>query len=153
MIRGTASRALARSPICTTLLCALVAATGAAAVASPADAREESNDRRPNIVLIQTDDLHPDFLGCLGGPPETPNIDALAARGVVFRNAVAQGTSCTPSRISILTGTYPHNTGIYQNRDRRKIELPAWTFPVALRAAGYRTAHVGKNHFIPSTLR
>ena len=79
--------------------------------------------RRPNIILLESDDHHYQALGCMGDPVRTPNIDRLAARGVLFRNNVCQGTMCSPSRNALLTGTYPHNTGIYHNRDGNLPEL------------------------------
>jgi arylsulfatase A-like enzyme len=71
---------------------------------------------RPNILLIVLDDLN-DWVGCLGGHPQTwtPNIDRLAATGVLFRNAHAQAPICNPSRASFLTSLYPESTGIYFN--------------------------------------
>ncbi len=103
---------------------------------------------RPNLLFLESDDHHYQALGCLGDPVHTPNIDALAARGILFRNNVCQGTACAPSRNSLLTGSYPHNTGIYTNKDKNFVE-PLWTFPAALQRAGYHTALVGKNHFKP----
>lgn len=101
-----------------------------------------------NIVFLESDDHHYQALGCLGDPVSTPNLDALAARGLLFRNNVCQGTACAPSRNSLLTGSYPHNTGVYHNQDSNFTE-PLWTFPAALQRAGYTTALVGKNHFKP----
>lgn len=106
--------------------------------------------KRPNIILLESDDHHYQALGCMGDPVRTPNIDRLAARGVLFRNNVAQGTMCSPSRNALLTGAYPHNTGVYHNRDGN-MAAGIWTFPQALRRAGYRTALVGKNHFKPQS--
>lgn len=68
----------------------------------------------PNILLIAIDDLN-DWVGCLGGHPQakTPNIDRLAARGVLFSNAQCQAPVCNPSRASMMSGLYPETTGIY----------------------------------------
>lgn len=109
---------------------------------------EAAPGERPNIVFLESDDHHYQVLGCLGDPVLTPHIDKLAKRGVLFRNNVCQGTACSPSRNSLLTGSYPHNTGVYYNQDGNFPE-PLWTFPAALQRAGYRTALVGKNHFKP----
>lgn len=119
----------------------LIAALATFAPPAPAD-------RPPDIILLESDDHHPMALGCMGDPVQTPHIDRLAARGVLFRNNVCQGTMCSPSRNSLLTGSYPHNTGIYHNQDGAMAPA-AWTFPDALRRAGYATALVGKNHFKP----
>ncbi len=69
---------------------------------------------RPNVLFIAIDDLN-DWVGCLGGHPQarTPNLDRLAARGTLFRNAHVQAPLCNPSRSSLLTGLRPSTTGIY----------------------------------------
>lgn len=69
---------------------------------------------RPNVLLISVDDLN-DWIGCLGGHPQakTPNMDALAQRGVLFTNAHCQSPVCNPSRASMMTSLYPETTGIY----------------------------------------
>lgn len=103
---------------------------------------------RPNLIILESDDHHYQALGCMGDPVRTPHIDRLAQRGVLFRNNLAQGTACAPSRNALLTGAYPHNTGVYDNRDGN-MAAGIWTFPQALQKAGYRTALVGKNHFKP----
>lgn len=67
---------------------------------------------RPNIVLFMPDQLRADAVGCFGNPvASTPNIDALASRGTVFREAFSQHSVCAPSRASIMTGWYPHTAG------------------------------------------
>jgi choline-sulfatase len=68
----------------------------------------------PNVLLISIDDLN-DWVGCLGGHPQakTPNIDRLAGTGTLFENSHCQSPVCNPSRASMMTGRYPHTTGIY----------------------------------------
>jgi arylsulfatase A-like enzyme len=66
---------------------------------------------RPNIVLILADDLGYSDLGCFGGEIGTPNLDALAERGV-RATALYNTARCSPSRASLLTGRHPHETGI-----------------------------------------
>ena len=67
---------------------------------------------RPNLVLFMPDQLRADAVGAFGNTVvQTPNIDALAARGVAFVDAYAQHSVCSPSRASILTGWYPHTAG------------------------------------------
>lgn len=123
-----------------TMLAATVLTTGSESAAAA--------EARPNIIVLESDDHHFQALGCLGENLRTPHLDALAARGALFTNNVCQGTACAPSRNSLLTGSYPHNTGVYDNRDGTMRE-GIWTFPAALGRAGYFTALVGKNHFKP----
>lgn len=66
---------------------------------------------RPNVVMFMPDQLRADAVGCFDGYARTPNIDALAAKGVKFSNAFAQNSVCSPSRISMFTGWYPHVRG------------------------------------------
>lgn len=99
--------------------------------------------RRPNIVLITIDALRPDRLGCYGHNKNTsPTIDRLARQGVVFDNAISQGSITFTSLPSLLTSTYPSTTGIYSmhhKRHARRLKKRA-TFSRVLRQAGYRTA-------------
>jgi len=101
-----------------------------------------------NVVMIEADDLNPMALGYMGHRVvKTPHLDRLAAQGTVFKNCIVQGTACAPSRNSLLTGTYPHNTGIYMNASSAELPKNCWTFPAALSRAGVYTAFYGKNHF------
>ena len=103
---------------------------------------------RPNILFLFTDQLRADVLGCTGGWVETPNIDALAALGTLFTRCYTNSPVCIPSRVSLATGCYPHNTGIWQNCHH---VMPPWTptWMQAIRAAGYRTSVFGKTHLHP----
>ena len=73
---------------------------------------------RPNVLFVVFDDLN-DWEGCMFGHPQsiTPNIDRLAAKGVLFSNAHSVGTMCCPSRTSVITGLRPTTTGVYNNTD------------------------------------
>lgn len=97
---------------------------------------------RPNIVIFIPDQLRYDALGCSGNPQShTPHIDALAARGTRFENAYVQHSVCSPSRVSFLTGWYPHTRG---HRTLGHLLKP-WE-PNLLRMlkdAGYHVAHAG----------
>jgi arylsulfatase A-like enzyme len=97
---------------------------------------------RPNIVVFIPDQLRADALGCFGNAvASTPNIDALAASGTRFAEAYGQHPFCSQSRISFLTGWYPHVSG---HRTLTNLLKP-WE-PNALRLlkdAGYHVAHVG----------
>ncbi|MFT5467550.1 MAG: N-sulfoglucosamine sulfohydrolase [Verrucomicrobiales bacterium] len=100
---------------------------------------------KPNIVLMIADDMSWDDCGAYGHPSiKTPNIDSLARQGVAFDNAFLTISSCSPSRSSILTGRYPHNT----DAEELHWPLPAEqiTFTEKLRAAGYWTGAAGKWH-------
>ncbi len=103
---------------------------------------------KPNILLVAIDDLN-DWVGCLGGHPQaqTPNIDRLAKRGTLFANTHCQSPVCNPSRASLLTGRYPHSTGIYF-LSPPLTQAPALkgvpTLPQHFAAHGYHTMAVGK---------
>ena len=71
-------------------------------------------DQRPNIIFITCDELRRDVLGAYGGEAVgTPNIDGLAASGILFTNAYTPSPWCLPARCAILTGQYPHRSGAY----------------------------------------
>ena len=75
-----------------------------------------SGANRPNVLFIAVDDLN-DWVNCMGGRKGvlTPNIDRLAARGVLFTNAHCSAPSCNPSRVAVMTGVAPWSSGIYNN--------------------------------------
>src|SRR6056297_1893897 len=115
----------------------------------------------PNIVLLLADDLGWTGLRCFGSDLyETPNLDALADRGVRFTDAYSACTVCSPTRASIMTGKSParlHLTDFIpgQADPFAKLKIPDWnkrldpeetTIAEVLRQAGYRTGHVGKWH-------
>lgn len=102
-------------------------------------------EERPNLILIIADDLNWDDVGAYGHPHiQTPNIDRLAKEGMRFTNAFLTTSSCSPSRASIITGTYPHQT------DAEQLHWPLpgdrITFVEKLKEAGYWTAQAGKWH-------
>jgi N-sulfoglucosamine sulfohydrolase len=100
---------------------------------------------KANIVFFISDDMSYNDFGCYGHPViKTPNIDKLAARGMRFDNAYLTTSSCSPSRCSIITGRYPHNTGAPELHSI----LPddQIRFPELLRKAGYWSVLSGKNH-------
>ena len=70
---------------------------------------------RPNLLLLMTDQQRGDALGCAGGWARTPHIDRLAAQGVRFSRCVTTSPECVPTRASLATGLYPHNTGVWSN--------------------------------------
>lgn len=108
-----------------------------------------SKNGKPNIVLIYTDDLGYGDVGCYGAKIATPNIDKLANSGVRFTNAHATSATCTPSRYSLLTGSYAwrkRGTGIAPGNASLIIPTDKGTLPGMLKAAGYATGVVGKWH-------
>lgn len=114
----------------------------------------------PNVVFILTDDQGAVDAGCYGSTDlVTPNIDALAARGVRFTQFYSAAPVCSPSRAGILTGRYPVRAGVPGNcasQPGEKGALPPEqvTLAEAFRGAGYATAHIGKWHlgYTPETL-
>jgi len=112
-------------------------------------ARAQSEARQPpNVVFIAVDDLN-DWTGCLGGRDgvHTPNLDRLAARGVLFTNAHCAAPACNPSRVAIMTGVRPSTSGVYRNAQswRSAPRLAhAITIPEHFRAGGYTAVGGGK---------
>ncbi|OUU78900.1 MAG: hypothetical protein CBC38_06165 [Gammaproteobacteria bacterium TMED78] len=102
----------------------------------------------PNILFIAIDDLN-DWVGPLGGNDQvkTPNIDALASRGITFTNAHTPASLCNPARTAIFSGLAPSSTGVYLNNpDWRTLEIfdDAPTIPKHLKDNGYTTQGAGK---------
>ena len=99
----------------------------------------------PNVLFIISDDLNA-TLGCYGDSQiKTPNIDALAKRGVRFENAYCQYPLCGPSRNSMLTGLYPNSTGILRNSQIFRQTIPKQqSLSHAFRMKGYFAARIGK---------
>ena len=111
----------------------------------------KATQERPNVLFIAVDDLN-DWLGCMQGYPgvKTPNMDRLAARGVLFQNAHCQAPLCGPSRASLMTGLRPSTTGIYgmidddSIRSNNKTTADITFLPGYFRQQGYRTMGIGK---------
>lgn len=98
---------------------------------------------KPNIVLIQVDQMRPDHLS------KMPELMKLANEGVVFNHAYTASPLCQPSRTSIITGLYPSKTGIYGNQTGPISENQRDnTFMNKLQDSGYYTALIGKHHYI-----
>ncbi|MDR2999222.1 MAG: sulfatase [Microbacterium sp.] len=104
-----------------------------------------SQQKRPNIVVILTDDHASHAISAYGSVVNsTPRIDEIADAGVLLENCFCTNALCTPSRASILTGTYSHVNGV--TTLETPIDASQPTFVSALREAGYRTGIVGKWH-------
>lgn len=107
--------------------------------------------RKPNILFLFSDDHHYQGLGAAGNPHiRTPNLDRLAERGALFQGATIATPQCCPSRGTLLSGRYGHQTGLRSN-GRRSFTAPLGPTTMGeLRRAGYHTAHIGKWHVLPS---
>jgi N-sulfoglucosamine sulfohydrolase len=104
-----------------------------------------AQERQPNIIIFIADDVGWNDIGCYGNSAVfTPYIDRIAAEGIRFTNAYLTTSSCSPSRTSIISGRYPHNTGSAELHTSLPPEVSI--FPELLRNAGYYTAQAGKWH-------
>jgi arylsulfatase A-like enzyme len=117
---------------------------GAAAIAAAARSVDRMTSK-PNILFICLDDLNA-WVGHLGTHPDvlTPNIDALAERGISFSRAYCAAPYCNASRMAVFTGSLPHHSGIYHDEPLEEVAPQLRTLPELLRAAGYHTACSGK---------
>lgn len=109
----------------------------------------ENSETRPNVVVILADDMGYADLQGYGGVANTPNLDALASKGVKFTNCYAGAPNCSPSRVGLLTGRIPARAGMYSYRPPgSSMHLPDNEITIAelLKPAGYQTAHFGKWH-------
>ena len=117
---------------------------------------------KPNIVILLADDLRPDCLGSLGHPVvKTPNVDQLVSTGFIFRRAYTMGSMegavCLPSRTMLLTGMSMFRAmkavPIRGKGDLAPDDTPeTYSFPRAMKAAGYATLHAGKNDNSPKAV-
>jgi arylsulfatase A-like enzyme len=111
--------------------------------------RDAEAQSKPNIIILYADDLGYGDVGCYGASAvKTPNIDRLAAKGVRFTDAHCTAATCTPSRVSLLTGTYAfrRNAAILPGDAPLLIPPGTVTLPGMLQQAGYTTAVIGKWH-------
>jgi len=102
-------------------------------------------DSPPNVLFLAVDDMN-DWVGCLGATPHavTPNIDALAARGVNFTNAHTAGVFCAPSRAAIFSGQYASTTGCYTSPNYFVFHPEIEALQMSFAKAGYTTLGAGK---------
>lgn len=118
-------------------------AAGAAAFAPRLRAQQAG--KRPNIILLLTDDQTRDSLGCMGNPiVRTPHIDTVAEQGVTFTNAFVTTSICMTSRASIFTGLYAHSHQINSFATPFTESQYARIYPELLRRAGYHVGLIGK---------
>ncbi|HEX2187396.1 MAG TPA: sulfatase [Longimicrobiaceae bacterium] len=127
------------------------AGRGAAALAAALLCGGAAAQDRPNVVFLLADDHAAHALSAYRGRleygarlPDTPNLDRLAASGMLFTHAFVTNSICGPARATLLTGQYGHLTGVMTNADT--LHPTRTTFPRLLRRAGYETAVFGKWH-------
>ncbi|MDQ6665246.1 MAG: sulfatase-like hydrolase/transferase [Acidobacteriota bacterium] len=117
----------------------------------PAAAAESRTGPQPNIVIVISDQFRADVLGCMGLNPMhlTPNLDAMARRGVLFRQAMSSQPVCAPARATMFTGQYPAKHGVWKNGLGLKPD--ALTLAGTLRQHGYTANYIGKWHLSAET--
>ena len=112
-----------------------------------------SPPKRPNFLLVMTDQQRADSVGYaqeMGGAvrrSDTPHLDGLAHRGLIFDNAYSASTVCVPARSALLTGIFPER--LPQVGDGLALKEGFWTIAHAMARAGWETALFGKMHFSP----
>lgn len=131
----------------------LLLCTGVAAVAAPA------NKKKPNVIVILTDDQGSIDVNCYGAKDlTTPNMDKLAKTGIKFTQFYVAAPVCSPSRASMLTGMNPHAAGLPGNASSQEgssgMPTDRVTIAEVMKQAGYATAHIGKWHigYTPETM-
>jgi arylsulfatase A-like enzyme len=125
------------------------AAIGAGSLTLSGSAAAQETSAKPNFVFICSDQQHGSALGFKDSFFQTPNLDRLAGEGVVFDNAFCTTPQCSASRSSLMTGLFPHKTGVLGNIGSGMgdvKELSQKTIGAYLQDAGYRTAYYGKWH-------
>ncbi|WP_152285541.1 sulfatase [Flavicella marina] len=108
----------------------------------------QNNKEKPNVLLIMVDDMN-DWVGAFGGHSQaiTPNMDKLARKSTIFKQAYCSAALCNPSRTSMLTGYQPFKTGVYGNNEvfrKMKGFEKTVTLPQYFEQNGYKTAAAGK---------
>ena len=123
------------------------AAGSAAALALPRRLWAVGVGTQPNIVFLLADDQRFDAMGCMGNREiKTPNLDRLAADGMLFLNHYDTSPICMASRATIMTGLYEYGHGCNFSRGGLARDLFLRAYPVLLRQAGYRTGFAGKGN-------
>ena len=123
-----------------------------AAMGSPRVVEAAPDSSRLNFIFLLVDDWGWKDAGCFGSDLyETPNIDRLAAQGMKFTNGYAACTVCSPTRAAVMSGKYPPKTGVtnWISGPTMKLRHSEVTIAEALKAGGYKTAHIGKWHLSP----
>lgn len=102
--------------------------------------------KKPNIVLIMTDEQRHDSMSLFNPIPFTPNTDSIANEGIVFENSFCASPLCTPARVSLFTGQYVHRNLAFSNGYACHIKENQISFPKILKNLGYDIGLSGKNH-------
>lgn len=102
----------------------------------------------PNILFLMTDQQRWDAMGSSGGWLQTPNLDRIAAEGTRFTNCITTSPVCVPARVTLATGRYPHNNGVW-NHMPYTVPAQTDTWMAEIRKLGYRTSLFGKTHLTP----
>lgn len=109
--------------------------------AQPPAATSHSLGKRPHVILISLCSVRADHLGCYGYPRATsPNIDALARGATLFEHAVTPWPKTAPSFCAVMTGLYPHQTGVMRTTPNQRLRDDVDTLAERFKRAGYRTA-------------
>ena len=130
----------------------LVAVVAAGVASLPALTAVADGAGKPNVILILADDMALGDLACLnGGVSRTPNLDRLKSESVWFSQATSASPVCAPARAALLTGRYPHRTGVVslnmeKHPEYTRLHRDETTIADLFRANGYRTGLVGKWH-------
>ncbi len=112
----------------------------------PSTSGREAAPTPANLVFILSDEHNRKIAGCYGHRlVQTPNLDALAARGTLFKNAYCNSPICVPSRAALATGRYVHRIAAWDNAAPYRGDIASWHH--AARAAGHETVSIGKLHF------
>ena len=130
-----------------------LAGMGAAAMALPTSGLfAAGGKRKPNVVLIVSDDHGYAEMSCQGGSIPTPNLDSIAKNGIRFTDGYVSCPVCSPSRAGLLTGRYQQRFGYYHNASA-EVRIPNWGLPTGektiadcMKAEGYATGVIGKWH-------
>lgn len=125
------------------------AGTGAALATAAEGETAPAAKQRPNVILFLSDQFRWDFVGANGAnsSTKTPNIDAMAERGVNFTHCVTNQPVCAPSRSVLFTSRYATETEVWHNGPGMKQDLP--TLAAEFRKAGYTSNLIGKWHLAP----
>ena len=122
-----------------------------AAYVTPVLADDDADERKPNFIVIFTDDQGYNDLGCFGSKTiETPHIDQLAEEGRKFTSFYVPCSVCSPSRAALLTGCYPKRIGMHKHvlfpRSEYGLHSDEYTIADHLKSQGYATTCIGKWH-------